>query len=158
MLKKVLVFLVGFSLSMLPVANASERDDLMSVRKYYLEFFKSTFGDMQAIAEISDEMGKSPVVLQVNNEDAFALNTILADVWTLASFVELAQDVLLASRVEAGIAIDVDKRTVVFSDALKRFPGPVPQLADRIMSGWPRCRLSSLFARSFCESSACSSE
>ncbi|WP_243358366.1 hypothetical protein [Fundidesulfovibrio terrae] len=136
MLKKVLIFIVGFSLSVLPVATASERDDLISVRKYCKDFIGKTTRDLQSVFDVWNKTANRAVVMPDNSAEAFAINDISVDVLTLRAFIELAQDVLLASGVEMGIALDLGKKPVIYGDALKRFPGAIPVLADRIISGY----------------------
>lgn len=114
-------------------ACADERNDMMAVRKYCMDFIRRTTDDLISFNDIWESSTKY-YITQGDAREIDNLNTISVDVWTLRAFVELAQDSLLASGVEAGIALEQNVRPVVYSDALKRFPDPVNKLVAKILT------------------------
>jgi len=135
MVWRVVLGLVCLGLIAVSPVRASEQAGLLGVRQQWVDFFKRTTADVEAIYTTMENAKSLGLPEGDNNKDAFALNEVTSDVWGLVGFTELAQDVLFAARVEAGIALDMKTKPIVFADSLKRFPGPVPQLADKAREG-----------------------
>ncbi|WP_243311932.1 hypothetical protein [Fundidesulfovibrio agrisoli] len=135
MVWRVVLGLLCLGLVAVSPVSASEQTDLLGVRQQWIDFFKRTTADIEAIHTTMEGAKALELPEGDNNKDAFALNEVTSEIWGLVGFTELAQDVLFAARVEAGIALDMKTKPVVYADALNRFPGPVPQMAEKAMAG-----------------------
>ena len=114
------------------VAMASEYDELVIFRKQYVDFVARTSEDLVQITRGIDESSRILRDSKMEATEVEAVVKMTADVWRLRMLVELAQDVLLASVVEAGIAIDTGGRSVIYADSINRFPAPILDLTTRI--------------------------
>lgn len=105
-------------------AMAVEDATLMGVRKYCEEFTVETSNLMtQAFQQY--ESAVKQYTPQAGSPDAFYANIVSRNLWSFGAYVDLAQDVLLASRVEAGISVSTKASMVLYEDTLGRFPGPL---------------------------------
>lgn len=136
MLWRVVLSLVCLGLVASPAAMASDADELVLFRKYFVDFVKRTTQDMEPMLQAFDDAGRAIINSQHNTADLEAYARMSIDVWQLRMLVELAQDVLLASVVETGIAIDTREKPVVYVESVNRFPAPVLDLTRDVSAAF----------------------
>lgn len=117
-------------------ARANEQSELKEMRKYCSSFILQADKALQNVHTLYEEATKNPVIVEEDSKEAFAFNDLSVKILQLDALVSLAQDVMLASKVEAGIALANGSKPVVFSDSLKRFPGAVPGVCKDITEGF----------------------
>lgn len=99
---------------------------------YYESFLEQTADDIKTIVEAEDQAVLALRDVNGGKIDYDSVFRVSSGVWQLRAAVELAQDVLLASTVEMAIAQKSGREVVVYEDALRRFPKPTVELAQRV--------------------------
>ncbi|WP_243368427.1 hypothetical protein [Fundidesulfovibrio soli] len=136
MVWRVVLGLVCLGLVASPSAMASDADELVLFRKYYVDFVKRTTQDMEPMLQAFYDAGRAIINSKHNTADLEAYAKMSIDVWQLRALVEIAQDTLLASVVETGIVIDTQAKPVVYVDSINRFPAPVLSLTRNITAAF----------------------
>lgn len=116
-------------------AFAFDESALLNASKYTNDFIARTQADVKTITETMDKTFYDIQGKKLEGEESDAVLQMYMDTFELRGAVDLAQDVMLASAVELGIAYETGKKPVVYEDAVKRFPDGILEMTKRISRG-----------------------